>query len=873
MRIKRNLAIIGVLVAAASAAAQTPAPKPTPNSRLLLPINPVAGYQPVVLPANIAPTAANPPATAAPVIGQAHEVKGHPCTLWDADDIAYYKELLKKNQPFQEQFKALRDAMDKRITGPLNVSESKKGPDGQWLWPGDLLPDTAPTGASNDGRYFKMNAMNSKDISQLGMAYALTGEAKYGEYCRKLILAYAGNYTKWGHPKGRGWGSAVDGRLTGQFLEDGGWLIHVAFGYDLIRNLPSFTPEDHAVIRDGLFKPIVAEFQSWRGGSDQIFYLNDPNNRSAIYAAATLLAGYSSEDPVLINDGLYGVGGTQNAPKPGSKDNPEGGVFGPFFSSKCITPDGLWAETIGYQTTIAGSAMIDMAEILWRHGIDMYRYKNSLLKRMFDSPIQYAYPDADMSLPMTGDTTARLPISSTIDAVIYQIAYLRYGDPAYVPIINRSKKEFAVSMHCAPPSRVFDPLPEQKVVRKLDSINFFDCGMGVLRLPADGRTDQLMLMFGPSRSHGHPDKLAVDYFAMGDVLMPIPGVIFPYNNPLDPTWFSTTLANSTMVVDEKTQVNYGAMYQYAKNQPPSVAPQLVFGPASTMAVQRAYTVTSSPGSTLDRAVFLTPEYFADVFGAFSDKPRKYDLAWHIQGEMKSDLKFDPMTFPEPVENGYNALSNVRHASTDKAWSAAFTRKDKTARFLAAGGTGTEIIVGNGHYRGDVGYSANDHKTLAILERRTTNSTIYGNVTDVSGLKDGYVKSITQEGGLVAGYGLLKLETEQGIDRCFVSYQPGNYKSGDFETDAQQAMVLADGKNVRAMYLAGGKVLKVGNASITRSEPGLAYVEKLADGTYVVGNPSPSKATITITLPALGGTKTLELAPEGKWTSGTAAAAH
>ena len=42
--------------------------------------------------------------------------------------------------------------------------------------------------------------------------------------------------------------------------------------------------------------------------------------------------------------------------------------------------------------------------------------------------------------------------------------------------------------------------------------------------------------------------------------------------------------------------------------------------------------------------------------------------------------------------------------------------------------------------------------------------------------------------------------------------------------------------------------------IERSEPGLAYVEKTAAGSYVVGNPSETAAIITVTLPALAGLK-------------------
>jgi len=97
---------------------------------------------------------------------------------------------------------------------------------------------------------------------------------------------------------------------------------------------------------------------------------------------------------------------------------------------------------------------------------------------------------------------------------------------------------------------------------------------------------------------------------------------------------------------------------------------------------------------------------------------------------------------------------------------------------------------------------------------------------------------------------LEVQTVKGTDVCFAAYRAGMYKVGGLETDAVQAFVQMDGSKVQAMYLAGGQTLKAAGATIERSEPGLAYVERLADGTYMVGNPSPSSATVTVTLPGV-----------------------
>ena len=82
-----------------------------------------------------------------------------------------------------------------------------------------------------------------------------------------MLVAYGAGYPHYGHPPMRGqkwteraYRSAVDGRLTGQFLEDGGWLIRAAPGCDLVWDLPSWTPEERKAVREDLFEAVAYEF-------------------------------------------------------------------------------------------------------------------------------------------------------------------------------------------------------------------------------------------------------------------------------------------------------------------------------------------------------------------------------------------------------------------------------------------------------------------------------------------------------------------------------------------------------------------------------------------------------------------------------------
>jgi len=782
-------------------------------------LKPVDKFDVPVSAANIAPTFGAASGNAPEVVGQPRMTEGHPCTLWDKEDIVHYKEMLKTSKELQAQFTGLQKSLDVRITQPTSVPQPLKGPDGKYRHISDVetLEGTP---------YGTIHNQLGLDIANLGTMYALTGDAKYADYCKKLLLAYADAFPNYVIGARPGFSHAPS-LVFDQVLGDATWLIQVARGYDLIHDLPSITPEERKHIEDDFLKADTRHIVRNHSG------LEASTNWSAIATCAVLTAGYATDDQELIDTAFYGIKGT--------KEKATGGLFDRHFSAKAISADGLWVEgAMGYQF-MALNALIMDAEMLWHHGIDMYRNNDCALKRLFDSPIEYSYPD--FTAPAFHDSGHASIFGG--DSFLYEYAYRRYRDPAYLQILNQIGMHLDAHFQQFPVSVLYDRDPKEKAApAEKKSVNFFQVGYGCLRTTTEAGTVNLILEYGPKSSHGHPDKLTLDLFALNDQLIMDPGSIW-YEKPLYRRWYRTTLAHPTLVVDELDQIECGAN-------------QVVYGPADGMGMQRAWTRDAYPGVTMDRALFLTPNYVADIFGSFAKLPRKMDLAWHIRGQFTSDLPLSAMKFPEPVENGYNELANVRHVETDKPWSASMTRNANVARFVAAGGTPTDVIVGDGHYGLET--------PPTILERRTVNATIYGNAVDISGAKDGYVKSVSQEGGIEKGYGLLKIETAKGADLCFASYYPGTFKAVGLETDSLQAFVLRDGKNITAMYLAGGKTLKVDGGSLERSAPGLAYLEEAGNGSYILANPSSADATVTVTMPGLSGMTTYLLDAKGRRTT-------
>jgi hypothetical protein len=836
--------------------------------------------------ANIALTVATAPHVGVEIFGTPRRDLAHPDTLWDAEDIAHYKDMLKSSAGLRAQLAELSMPLDARLGQPLDIPAPRKGPDGAWLFPGDYFPPFpgAPPSDDSNARFFRFFTRDSDAIANLGILFALTGETKYAAFAKSLLLAYA-HASQFGVRRGLDY--RFNQGLASQLFEDALNLDNLAWGYDLVYNFAGWTPDEHRLVHDELIRPLAAEML-YPGTPERptaSSLASQANNRGVIGAASVLWAGYATDDEELVQAALYGtkpliaqsdLGRRRSWPppedwSPATPEAPTSGLVTVAFSPVAI-PGGMWVEpSPGYAFYVLGS-MVDAAEIAWRHGLDFYRAHDAIFKYMFDFPLLFAYPD--FTLPAEADSHRDYLITNST-ASLYEYAYRRYRDPRYLDVIAASAGggllrlppgarlakdvEAKGARHLnltqvgsVPPSFLYDLGTEAAAPpsHSMDA-NFPEVGYGILRLPSrKNGISQLILSYGPSAAHGHPDKLSVDLFANGDVLMPSPGVDFPYfNNDRIPNWYHTTLAHNTLAVDEGVQ-----SYDGSGRGKGAHADQLVFAPSAQVGLQRASTDTAYGGVLLDRAVFLTDGYLADLFAAFSAKPHTFDLAWHIRGQPASELSFAPFSFGPAPAQGYSVLTDVRAAEPGaEAFAIDFNRVDHVSRLLAPAGASTRVIVGDGGFFVDFTSSAPHARpeVPTLIERRAgLGSTVFANVLDISGERGDFVKNVVQSGGPEEGFALMRIETSAGVDLCYAAYDRREREAAGLKTDALQAFVRLAAKGVDTLYLAGGRELEAGGGYIGRSEPGLAYVERAADGAYEVGNPSPTPATITVRLPGV-----------------------
>ena len=742
--------------------------------------------------------------------------QGHPRTTWDKEDVAYYRSLLKKSPEFKRFAENLRRAVDKRMLLPLGIPQPKKGPDGEWLHLGD-------------DKYGKIHNNLSLDIANLGTVYQLFGDEKYARFARRMLLEYADAWPKYG-VGARATFRHDPSKVFDQRLGDSTWLIQVAVGFDFVRESECFSAEDIKKISDDLV-----------AGSARFIRMNRAHlicatNWSAIGTAAILAAAVACDDEDLFNTAMWGYRWMTraNSRKPEQFNrwwegvpnaNPQGIEL--HFSQKSIDVDGMWCEgAMGYQF-MALQALVFDAEVLLHHGIDLYSYRGGALKGIFDSPILFSYPS--MITPAIHDSGNAAIIGR--ESGLWEYGYLRYRDPSYLNILRRVGRRLGASFQQFTLSCLWDG--DEKISASAGvenpSVNLNGVGYGILRVTDDEGTRNLLVDYGPNRSHGHPDKLNIDLWAFGALQIPDPGTAW-YETSIYRDWFRTTFAHNTLSVDMQEQNACGAEL-------------LAFTPGEQGGLMRACAVEAYPGVIMDRSMFLTREYFADIFGAFARMPRTYDLVWHPRGKLVEE----PAGM-KPYEGlgknpgpGYNQFKNVRAVSGSASRRMVFENDSRRySLIMPEGAEDTDFVAGGAEISSSRGV-----ETSVMLRRRTADS-VFGGVFDLTGK----VKSVRQTGSLKDGYGELEIRfTDGGVDRCAAGF------NGEF----LQKFVSVDGKGaLKAIALSGCRKYAAAGCGIELESIGGAFAERTATGSWLVKNCSSVPNRITLSLKSMK--KTFSLAP-------------
>ncbi len=556
-------------------------------------------------------------------------------------------------------------------------------------------PPEIPEGVSADHRRV------SGAVEDVALAYALSGEERYLDYARKVLLHYADVYPTFplvNHGRSR--------LTASSSLYESRWYIPLVYAYDLLYE--SLSAEERTRIETGIVRPGLDCFVVWD-------YATDPRssdwhfrcyNFQAWHLAAIGLAGFCLQDQKLIDYALNSPFGYRHQIGHDIRDD---GFF--------------WERALGYhQFTL--SAFLNLTEAAYRCGVDLYSLSvddsfgpsdevkelnypvdgdngPKTLKMMFDAPFYYPFPDG--SCAQIGDSGTQTFRGSPI----YRIGYVRYQDPNYAWLIAHKgyNPDLTALIHGLPEGGVAAPVIGTRQFANtgkavLGSTLYPATGYAILRQDeADTAATCAFLNYGPyGGGHSHPDRLNMVLYAHGKQWIRDFGS-FSYNGhpmKLKGEWTAQTVSHSTLVVNEISQHPQGngdSSWPTDNIAHPAMGTLRTFAVDSLLKVVRASCDRVYEGMTLDRTLVLFDGLVVDLYRVQSDVAHQYDWVLHVDGDPDAvSVALTPLEGPLGQRCGYQHIQDVARADVDGDWTAGWTDNEgRRLRVTVFGEPGTQAI--------------------------------------------------------------------------------------------------------------------------------------------------------------------------------------
>lgn len=568
--------------------------------------------------------------------------KQHPGLFLTSQGVKEIKKSLSKYPAFDSSYLELKNIADAALRSEITVPIPKDGGGGY-------------THEKHKNNYYEMNAA--------GILYQITGNKKYAQFVRNMLMEYASMYPTLGlHPAVK---SATPGKLFWQALNESVWLVHTANAYDCVYNYINET--DRLYIEKNLFYP-MAEFIS-NGNPNNYEVFNKMHNHGTWATAAVGMIGYAMDDKNLVDMALYGS----------QKDGKTGFIrqLDVLFS-----PDGYFTEGPYYQRYAIWPFMT-FAQVIENQQpeLKIFGYRDGILNKAVNTLVQCAYNGEIFYLNDALSKTYKT------QEIIYAVDIAFKNDPSNVSLLDiaRQQESFIVSdagIATAKALKKYKSKPTYLGSLVLsDGQNGDEGGIAILR---SGNTNrQTCLTFKATShglSHGHYDKLSISLYDNGNSILPDYGAVRFLN--IEPkygghytqenySWAMQTIAHNTVTVDEtshfganiKVSSDFHSDFQYSDISNPEF--QIVSGVENNaykgVKMQRTTALLKNKSFEFPVAI--------DIFRVNSDSVHTFDFPFYYKGQMVS-TNFDIQKNITELKtlgtkNGYQHLWLEATGKTDK----------------------------------------------------------------------------------------------------------------------------------------------------------------------------------------------------------------
>lgn len=514
---------------------------------------------------------------------------------------------------------------------------------------------------------------NYRNMQSAGALYQITGDEKYAEYIKEMLLKYTAMYPSLPkHPTNKGY--AV-GKLFWQCLNDSNWMVYTSQAYDAIYNYLS--AEERDKIEDEFLKP-YADYISLENPK----FFNRVHNHSTWGNAAVGMMALAMDDDDLLQRALYGLN-LKDIDKT-AKDNDGGFIYDQdkakagFFAQidYSFSPDGYYGEGPYYQRYAMLPFMV-FAQALnnKKPELKIFEYRDGILIKAVKALLNQTNQSGEFFPINDSQKGMSIYPNSVVTAV--NVAYNASPEAVFIEAA-RNQGEVLLDQGGWALAKAIEStsaMPfEKKSMQLRDGYKGDEGGLGILRAGvSDNQTTVVFKYTSQGLGHGHYDKLGYLMYDGDTEVMQDYGAARWVNIdqkaggrylPENKTWAKQTIAHNTLVVDQKS--HFGGVYDIANlhhSEP------VFFNTSNPNAHSvGAKELNAYEGVEMNRILILWEDEFfpnpilIDYFSVDSETDHSYDMPYQFAGQILSQ-NFDYKTqVPTVLGDGHGYQHLYKEAS-------------------------------------------------------------------------------------------------------------------------------------------------------------------------------------------------------------------
>lgn len=576
-------------------------------------------------------------------------------------------------------------------------------------------------------------------MQKAGVLFQITGEVKYAEYIRDMLLAYHKMWPTIGkHPAKR---SYARGKLFWQCLNDANWLVYTAQAYDCIYGWLDKGTRDK--LNSELFRP-YADYVSVENPK----FHNRLHNHSTWANAAVGMIGLVMDDAELVDRALYAFdidsesglidndGGSLNL-----KGYKEGGFLAQIDHS--FSPDGYYTEGPYYQRYAMYPFLIFAQGLANRKPeLDILEYRNGLLIKAVNTLINQTNAQGEFFPINDAQKGMSLQSRELVNAV--SMAY-HYGgnDPQLLSIVEKQGRVPLNDSGLAAAKAVAEGQASPYIFKSAEITDGADGEEGAIGIL---RSDDLILVMKYAKhgmGHGHFDRLGfLLYDETGEVIQDYGAARWVNVEHKDGggylkenhSWAKETIAHNTLVVNKDSHFDHKV-----KAADSSPGTPYYFSSEGVIEIVSAKELNAYEGVEMQRTMAiveleaLESPLTIDLFTVQAPDNTRYDLPLYYQGHfMSSNQNFTTNNELSPLgtNDGYQHLwAEAQTNLTGSLYQMTWFNREKFYTVTSVVEAGDEMILTR---IGASDPNFNLRRDPGMIHRRKGGSTVFASLYEVHG---------------------------------------------------------------------------------------------------------------------------------------------